>query len=443
MTSLKHLRRPVAVAALTLALLPYVGGAWAKGGGAGKGGGSGTQVAGDVLVRLDRTTSLPPLLGKYPLTLAAQFGARPIYRLRVIGSANVDALVGQLALEPTVMNAEPNFVHESPEARKNVVWAIGTPEQYANQWFPAAMNLPAAQAKSTGKGIKVAVLDTGADLTHPALVGHLIPGYDFVDDDRDPSEVGSPSDAGYGHGTHVAGLIALTASDAQIMPLRVLDPSGQGNVWVLAQAMLYALDPDGNPATDDGVQVINESLGTLSRTRIIESIMKISACELPDPAAPGDNFSDPGYNGDRERCSRFRSAVVVAAAGNGASSSELQYPAAANEYGLLPITATTSGNKLATFSNYGSWVQVAAPGDKITSSIPGGGYGTWSGTSMASPLAAGTAALVMQLFPALTAKDVADRIENASTAMCNVNQRQIDALGSIKGTKAPSSGKCR
>jgi subtilisin family serine protease len=430
-SSSRPARTLLAAAALGLSLVA-AGPARAKDGGD-------PQLAGEALVRLDRTGSLGPLLAKYPLTLAAQFGARPIYRLKVIGNPNLSKLLGQLALEPSVLAAEPNVVHRSPEARKNVVWAIGTAQDYATQWAPAAMNLPAAQALATGAGVKVAVLDTGVDASHPALAGHLIAGYDFVDGDNDPSERGSTADLGYGHGTHVAGLIALAAPQARIMPLRVLDPSGQGNVWVLGEAMLRAIDPDGNPATDDGAQIINASLGTLDRTRIVEAVMKIASCNLPAPTAPNNDFNDPSYDGDRARCTLSQGAVIVAAAGNDASRSEQQYPAAENEYGLLPIAATASNGRLATFSNYGSWIEVAAPGDKITSSVPGGGYGTWSGTSMAAPLAAGTAALVMQRYPRMTAKDVARRIEDASIEICDTQQARLDALGAVKGTKAAGS----
>ena len=125
------------------------------------------------------------------------------------------------------------------------------------------INLPAAQAISKGAGVKVAVLDTGIDKTHPLFAGKLLPGRDFVDNDNDPSEVGTSGVGAYGHGTHVAGIVLMVAPDAKIIPIRVLDQNGVGNVWTLSKALNYAANPDGNPATDDGANIINLSLGTI------------------------------------------------------------------------------------------------------------------------------------------------------------------------------------
>jgi subtilisin family serine protease len=129
----------------------------------------------------------------------------------------------------------------------------------------------------------VAVLDTGVDRSHPALAGRLLPGHDFVDGDTDP--VGRPARraiGAWGHGTHVAGLVALAAPGAAILPLRVLDERGEGNLWVLAEALLHAVDPDGNPFTRDGARVINLSLGTLQRTDLLDVVTRLVQCDDDD-----------------------------------------------------------------------------------------------------------------------------------------------------------------
>jgi hypothetical protein len=391
------------------------------------------EVPGEILVRLRSTADLQSLLIKYSLSLRGQFGSRPIYRLSVVGAAATAGVIGALELEPTVLDAEANVIHSSPEARRNSPWAIGTPSAYVAQWAPQAMRLPQAHALSQGAGVRVAVLDTGVDATHPALAGRLMAGFDFVDGDFDPSEVSAAGSLSYGHGTHVTGLVALAAPAATIMPLRVLDPQGLGNAWVLAEAMLHAVDPDHNPATNDGVQVINMSLGSTSRTHLFEAVTQLAACAIPAPTDPANTFTDPSYNLDRQRCDAFGGAAVIAAAGNDASVDARQYPAAEGAYGLLPVTASNAQRQLAPFANFGSWVDLAAPGEGITSTMVGGGYATWSGTSMAAPLAAGAAALLKAREPSLSAKDLVRRLERISAPLCATNaQRQIDAEAALR-----------
>ena len=410
----------------------------AGGGGGGGGGSAAASVAGEVLVKLRSSDALALLLGKYPLTLVSRFGARPIYRLKVIGTARVKDVLASLALEPDVMIAEANAVHQSPEARKNVAWVIGTPQDAVAQWAPQTIRLAQAQQIATGSGVRVAVLDTGVDATHPWLAGRLAPGFDFVDFDTNPAEVGSVANLGYGHGTHVAGLIAMVAPSATIIPLRVLDADGMGNAWVLAEAMLYAIDPDGDPNTDDGAHVINLSLGSLARTRIIDTIADIIACvpAIPDDAI-GDR-SDPGYADDSTRCRRAAGAVIIAAAGNDASDNIKEYPAAEGAHGLLAVAASTAANRLASFSNSGSWIGLAAPGEGITSSVPGGGFGTWSGTSMAAPFVAGVAALLRSSERSLSPVDVIRRLTQNAAPLCAAQLRSLDAAAVLRNVVPPA-----
>jgi subtilisin family serine protease len=391
----------------------------------------------EVLVKLRSTQALAPLLYKYQLGVMAQFGSRPIYRLNVMGPASVNDTIAALLLETDVLLAEPNTANSSPEARQNAVWAIGTPQAYAAQWAPTALRLADAHRLSTGAGVRVAVLDTGVDRTHPALAGRLLPGFDFVDYDNDPSEEGSEADVAFGHGTHVAGLVALVAPGAMIMPVRVLDPSGQGNVWVLAEALLYAVDPDGDPTTDDGAHIINLSLGTATRTRIFHAVEEIATCTVDSD--PVNDISDPGYDVDEARCSRVRGPVIVAAAGNAASNAVLEYPAAESNQRLAAVGASAANSRLASFSNFGSWVRFIAPGDHITSSVPGGGYGTWSGTSMAAPLFAGTAALLRAINPSMKPEDIIRRIGSRTAALCGTNLRQIDANAALRDVNPPAT----
>ncbi len=422
---------------LTLSLaaaLPAAGAAGASGRkppAASGGPGGDPEMPGEILVKLKTGDALQALLTKYSLTLISRFGARPIFRLKTIGGVNPRDLLPALALEPDVMIAETNAQHSSPEARANMPWAIGNPDSYAVQWAPRVMRLSTAQRLATGAGVRVAVLDTGIDPTHPLFAGRLLPGFDFVDFDNDPTETASGPGNSRGHGTHVAGLVALVAPGAKIMPIRVLDNDGVGNAWVLAEALLWAVDPDGDPATDDGAHVINLSLGSLSRTRIMAAIGAILTCKASVDGDPIEDRSDPGYAGDLARCASGKGAVVIAAAGNDASAQVNEYPASESAYGLLAVGASHWQQRLADFSNTGSWIGIAAPGVGLTSSMPGGGYASWSGTSMASPLVAGVAALLREHEPNLTPKLVIERLRNTASTLCGTQVRQVDATAAL------------
>jgi len=364
------------------------------------------MLTGEVLVVLRQAEALPGLQVRHRLALVGRFGQRPIFRLRVPPRQSLDATIAALAAEPAVLVAEPNLRRQAPEGVKNNVWAVGQAESVASQWAGSALQAPLARTMGQGgRGVRVAVLDTGFDLQHPALAGRWLPGRDFVDGDLDPSDRSAPTRHGHGHGTHVAGLVAWMAPDARLMPLRVLDEDGQGNAWVLAEALLHAVDPDGNPATDDGAHVVNLSLAGAGRTRLMATVHALASCQLPAPGHPDIDLSDSGYQADRERCGRGLGAVVVAAAGNDGSSTEA-YPAAEGAYGLLAVAALNAEGQLAAFSNRGGWVHVSAPGEAVYSTVPGGTYAGWSGTSMAAALTSGSVALARAAHPQRSAREI-------------------------------------
>jgi subtilisin family serine protease len=375
------------------------------------------HVPDEVIVRL-----VPSLLGNVDTlaqTIAARFGLQvldrldtlPVFRLKIVNSdLSLPILVDLLDAIPGVVYAELNYLGEAPEGVAKSSWSRGGDEGgYGSQWAPSKIRLPEAHTVSRGAGITVAVLDTGADLDHPALAGHLMPGFDFVDLDADPREEGVyGQDIAYGHGTHVAGLVALAAPEAKIMPLRILKPDGTGNSWLLAQALRYAV---GTPAAgilppEDKADVINISYSVRQRSLLLDNVLGLLAA-LPDGP------------------------VVVAAAGNRGPSTVKEYPAGENKPGVLAVAASTEADMLADFSTRGSWVDLAAPGEGIMSSVPDNAYSVWSGTSMAAPLAAGVAALVRARYPSYSPSQITARIIDQAQTIDAPVSRRVDAAAAL------------
>lgn len=282
-------------------------------------------------------------------------------------------------------------------------------------------NLPLIHAESgwtinKGSGdCIVAVVDTGVDLTHPDLKDRLISGYNAVDSSKQPTD-------DVGHGSHVAGIIAATVNNSlgiagltwnnPIMPVKVLDSSGAGNAYNVAEGVIWA--------TDHGAKVINMSLGNYAESSFLHDAIKYA------------------YNHD---------VVLVAATGND-NSGDPGYPAAYPE--VLAVAATDNTSSKASFSNYGSYVDVAAPGVNIASTYMNNQYASLSGTSMASPHAAALAALIRSANPKLTNKEVMDLMRNtaadlgASGRDDDYGYGQIDVYRALEaaagGTSAAGEG---
>ena len=228
----------------------------------------------------------------------------------------------------------------------------------------------------TGSGVKVAVIDTGIQLNHPDLSGNILTGYDFVNND-------SSANDDNGHGTHVAGIVASTMNgsgnvgasySAKLIPIKVLNESGYGYLSDVAKGIYYA--------TDNGARVINLSLGTPYDSDVMRRAVTYA--------------SNKGV-------------LIVAAAGN-ESGAPCSYPAAYSS--VVCVVATTQDNKLASFSNIGG--ELAAPGVSNYSTYINSSYAKLSGTSMASPHVAGSAALLMSVCTDCTTSQIRDILRSTA-----------------------------
>ncbi len=268
-------------------------------------------------------------------------------------NGNVSEAVKAFEALDAVTFAEPNVtLHAS--------YIPDDPAYHSLQYAPQKVGAEEAwDVTLSDPSVKIAVIDTGVDYNHPDLDGKVLQGYDFVDDDNDAIDENE-------HGTHVAGIAAANtdngegitgmAPKASILPVRVLDADGSGTLDDVAQGIRYA--------ADQGAQVINLSLGGKIGSKTLEAAV---------------NYAWE------------QGSVVVAAAGN-ESTPLPSYPAYYEN--AIAVAATDENDAIAYFSNYGLWVDIAAPGVDIHSTIPNGGYASYSGTSMASPLVAGVAGLL-------------------------------------------------
>jgi len=249
---------------------------------------------------------------------------------------------------------------------------------------PDVWNASDAFPGSTGGGATIAVIDSGVDLDHPEFSGRIVPGYDFVDGDYF-------ADDGNGHGTHVAGTIAGAndnigvtgvAHQAKIMPLRVLNNEGYGWTSDIISAVRLA--------ADNNADVINLSLG-------------------------GGGYSQA--LADAIRYASNRGSVVVMAAGNSGGSMPEHPAVLAIETGIA-VGAVDQNRSLADFSNRAGGAQldyVTAPGVNILSAVPGGGYDTFSGTSMAAPHVAGIAGLLKSYDRTLSPERIEDLLTGSAS----------------------------
>lgn len=225
-------------------------------------------------------------------------------------------------------------------------------------WGVARVNAREAWGRTQGAGVKVAVVDTGVDYTHPDLAANYKGGYNALDSDAPPMD-------DHGHGTHVAGTLAAVqdgqgvvgvAPRADLYAVKVLDSRGGGRLTSIIKGMIWC----GN----NGIQVANMSLGSPTGSLFMRMSLAYA---------------------------KSRGVVIVAAAGN--SGGSVGYPAAYSE--AIAVAASDADDRIAGFSSRGRQVEFIAPGVNVNSTLPGGKYGRFSGTSMATPHVAGLAALAV------------------------------------------------
>jgi len=313
-------------------------------------------------------------------------------------------VIDALRADPSVEFAEPNYV-------RRIAMAPNDP-LYPSQSDLTQINAPQAWDLTTGSAdVTIAVVDTGVSLNHPDLAGKILAGASFV------SGITSADDDN-GHGTHVAGIAAAIGNNgigiagvswgAKILPVKVLDSWGNGTDYDVAQGIAWA--------ADQGAKVINLSLGGVNVGSVLQEAVSYA---------------------------QSKGALVVAAAGNCAqggigcdySINPVFYPAAYP--GVLAVGAVNAANQKSSFSEYGNFVDVVAPGESICSTVLSGKFScALSGTSQATPHVSGLAALIWSRNPSLTADQVANIIEMTATDLGSFGRDDYYGYGLVNALAA-------
>jgi thermitase len=306
-----------------------------------------------------------------------------VYKLDFPENVDVLSIVKSYERSHFVEYAEPNYIYRicvSPDDTYfDLQWAL-------NQSNNCDIDAPEAWGITTGdSNVIIAVVDTGIDYNHPDLVDNIWTnatgkhGYDFVDNDDDPIDDN-------GHGTHCAGIIGAIGNNSAgiagvswnctVMAIKSISSGGGGYETDLADGIIYA--------ADNGADIISMSWGGYGDSQLIHDAI------------------DYAYS---------KGAVLVSAAGNSNTNTK-SYPAGYDN--VIAVAATDENDEKAYFSNWGSWVDIAAPGVNILSTIPDDTYDWYSGTSMACPYVAGVAALLLSKNSSLSQEQVCTILKSST-----------------------------
>ena len=320
--------------------------------------------------------ALAPVLAAWHLTRAEALDSAGLYRLYA------DAVQFDPAAAAAALRGAPGVIYAEPDLRLRPMFAPND-TLYNRQWYLPQINAPAAWDITTGsRDVIVAMVDTGIAAGHPDLAGKLVAGYNFVADSTNTADDN-------GHGTYTAGLVAATGNNeigvagvawnVRLMPIKILNSDGAGNIGDFARGIRYAVD--------HGARVINISAG-----------IEYPSSSMHDAIQYAVNHN----------------VVVVASSGNTPDGNP-RYPAGYEE--TIAVSATDAADGIAPFSSYGAYVDVAAPGtNMVSTSWDQGrlGYEWASGTSSSAPLVTGAAALLLSVRPDLNPRQVQRFLEDSA-----------------------------
>ncbi|MDH5587150.1 MAG: S8 family serine peptidase, partial [Nitrospirota bacterium] len=325
-----------------------------------------------------------------------------------IGNLNVHII----EVPPQAEQAVARALSRNPHVKFAEVDALVAPSEfipndpvYPSQWHLQTIQASIAWDSTQGEGVTVAVLDSGIDSNHPDFQGQLVAGWNVVSNNSSISDH-------HGHGTAVAGIlgavtnnataVAGIAGAAKVMPLKITE---QSNLYAYYSDIAEAL----NWAANQGAKVANISYGPINSSTVTTAA----------------NYF------------RSQGGVVLTAGGNNGNN-----PGLADNPSMLYVSATDSNDVRPSWSNYGDYIDVAAPGQWLWTTNRGGGTGQWYGTSFSTPVAAGVVALIMSRNPSLSPTEVEAVLQDSADNIGNslyygegrVNAaRAVEMAGSTSG----------
>ena len=277
-------------------------------------------------------------------------------------------------------------------------------QYYSKAWHHTKIGTPTAWDNTRGAGVTIAILDTGVDSTHPDLASNIVPGWNFYSNNSNTADVN-------GHGTAVAGVaaastnntigVASMAGSSKIMPVRVADANATASASTVAKALTWV--------ADKGVRVANISYSGIPGNLTIQNAAQYM---------------------------KNKNGLVIVAAGN--SGTDLGYAATTT---MIPVSATDSNDIKTSWSSFGKYVAISAPGKDIWTTFRNTVYGIGWGTSMATPVTAGTVALMMAVNSKLSSTQIESLLFSTAKDLGTTGRDSYYGYGRVNTAAAVQAAK--
>ena len=322
---------------------------------------------------------------------ARRVGKSDLHIIDLPAGANEAAVAAALA-------QHPHFKFAELDRRVRAASAANDP--YAgSQWHLAKIGGATAWDQSQGSGVTIAILDTGIDASHPDLSARMVPGWNFVDNNNNTADV-------HGHGTAVAGSAAATlnngvgvasiAGQAALMPVRIADANAYTYWSTVAQGLTWA--------ADNGARVANISYVGVAGSSTVQNAAQYM---------------------------KSKGGLVVVSAGNN-NINENVTPTGT----MIPVSATDENDNKTSFSSWGNFVAMSAPGVNVWTTVRGGSYQQWWGTSIASPVVAGAVALMMSRNPTLPVAQIESLLYSSAVDLGAAGRDAVFGYGRVDAAAA-------